>query len=126
MILNKIIIFFILFPRLNSLNISINDVLENGEKVYGLVKINGLNVNGQCKYNLGKNLVFEGGSNILIYDKNVSYKSTLKLNSCNKELLSKKHNELYHLLTDTKTFFIEDIKFYDYNAAIDLLLEKNK
>ena len=107
-------------------DITVGDILENGENVYGLVKINGSNIGEQCKYNLGKNLVFEGGSNILIYDKNVSYKSTLKLNSCNKELLSKKHNELYHLLTDTKTFFIEDIKFYDYNAAIDLLLEKNK
>ena len=38
----------------------------------------------------------------------------------------KKHNKLYHLLTDTKTFYIGDIQFYDYNAAIDILLDKNK
>ena len=105
-------------------DIIVGDILENGENVYGVVKINGNNIGEQCKYNLGKNLVFEGGSNIIIYDKNNSYDSTLKFDSSNKQLLNKKHDELYHLLTDTKTFYIEDIQFYDYNAAIDLLLEK--
>ena len=33
-------------------------------------------------------------------------------------------NKLYHLLTNTKTFFINGIKFYDYNSCIDLFLEK--
>jgi hypothetical protein len=33
-------------------NIDVNDTLENGEKVYGIVKINGNNVNEQFKFNL--------------------------------------------------------------------------
>ena len=35
-------------------------------------------------------------------------------------------DKLYHLLTDSKTFYVNNIRFYDYNASIDLLLDKNK
>jgi hypothetical protein len=54
------------------------------------------------------------------------YNTTLTLDNSNKKVLDKKHDKLYHLLTDKKTFYIGDIRFYDYNAAIDLFLEKNK
>jgi hypothetical protein len=107
-------------------DIIIGDILENGDNVYGVVKINGINIGEQCKYNLGKKLVFEGGPNITICDRKISTNTTLNLDACNKQLLKVKHNELYHLLTDTKTFYIEDIRFYDYNASIDLFLEKNR
>jgi hypothetical protein len=98
-------------------DIYIGDVLENGENVYGIVKINGTNVNEQYKYNLGKNLVIEGGPNLVICE---------PLDSTHKVVLDSKHCHLYHLLTDTKTFNVGHIKFYDYNAAIDLFLDKNK
>jgi hypothetical protein len=107
-------------------DIIIGDILENGENVYGVVKINGINIGEQCKYNLGKKLVFEGGTNITICDRKIYTNTTLNLDACNKQLLKIKHNELYHLLTDTKTFYIENIRFYDYNASIDLFLEKNR
>ena len=106
-------------------DIEIDDILEKGEKVYGLVKINGDNVNQQFKINLGKNIFVEGGPNLSICDKNFNT-STLLFDNSNKILLNNNHSELYHLLTDSKTFYVEKIKFYDYNAAIDLLLEKNK
>jgi hypothetical protein len=106
-------------------NIEVDDILENGEKVYGIVKINGNNVNKQFKFNLGDS-TFEGGPNLSICDKNISISSTLYLNNDDKLTLEKKHESLYHLLTDTKTFYVEKIRFYDYNASIDLLLEKNK
>jgi hypothetical protein len=99
-----------------------DDILENGEKVYGLIKISGKNVYEQFRFNLGKNTIIEGGPNLLICDAKFS---TLDLNANNKKVLNIKYNELYHLLTNTKTFYVDKIKFYDYNAAIDLLLEKN-
>jgi len=102
-------------------DVSIGDVLENGENVYGIVKINGSNVNEQCKYNLGENLVIEGGPNLVIWDQN--NRTTLTLDPT---LLDSKHTHLYHLLTDTKTFNVGHIKFCDYNAAVDLFLDKNK
>ena len=103
-------------------DILIDDILENGEKVYGLIKISGKNVNEQFRFNLGKNTIIEGGPNLSICDTKFS---TLDLNANNKKLLNIKYNELYHLLTNTQTFYVDKIKFYDYNAAIDLLLEKN-
>jgi len=51
---------------------------------------------------------------------------TLTFNKNNKKLLNKKHDKLYHLLTSKGSFYIGNIRFYDYNAAIDILLEKNK
>ena len=105
-------------------NIEVNDILENGEKVYGLVQINGVNVKHQYKYNLGKNVVIEGGPNVTICDEQIPYTTTLDSGFTSKQELDKKYSVLYHLLTDKKTFKIHDIQFYDYNASIDIFLEK--
>jgi hypothetical protein len=118
----------------NIKDICIGDILHNREKVYGIVEINGENVHKQYKFILGENLVVEGGPNLVICDKKIKEITTLeiplclttsKTKFCSKIELNKKHNKLYHLLTDTKSFQIGDIQFYDYNAAIDIFLEKN-
>jgi len=106
-------------------NINVGDTLSHGEKVYGVVKINGKNLHKQFAYNLGKKLVVEGGPNLVISNKN-GFNTTLTLDNTMKKTLDKKHDELYHLLTNKKTFNIEDICFHDYNASIDIFLERNK
>lgn len=100
------------------IDINVGDILGHGEIVYGVVKINGINLSNQYKFNLGKTVI-EGGPNLCICD------TTIYTNN-SKSALNTKHRVLYHLLTNSKTFYIEKIKFYDYNAAIDLLLEKNR
>jgi hypothetical protein len=42
----------------------------------------------------------------------------------NKKLLNKKQDKLYHLLTNILIFYVRNIRFYGYNATIDILLEK--
>jgi len=106
-------------------DINVGDILENGEEVYGTVEINGKNILEQYEYNLGKDLVIEGTGHLVICDKNIKDYITLTMNK-NKQLLNKTHDKLYHLLTSTDTFYIGNIRFYDYNAAIDILLEKNR
>ena len=106
-------------------DINVGDILDNDEEVYGIVEINGKNIDEQYEYNLGEELVIEGTSNLLICDKKINHLSTLTFNKINTKI-DKPHDKLYHLLTSTDTFYIGNIKFYDYNAAIDLLLEKNK
>ena len=101
--------------------IEIGDILQHGEIVYGIVEINGKNVNEQYEINLGDNIQIKGGPNLTIYDKTIY--NTLSLET-NKRKLITKENKLYHLLTDTKFFYINKIKFYDYNTCIDLFLEK--
>lgn len=109
----------------NIKDIEIGDILENREYVYGTVKINGKTLNKQFNYNLGKDIIIEGSPNLNFNDNNFNLTSTLTLDLNNKRTI-KNHDELYHLLTNKNTFYIEDIRFYDYNAAIDLFLEKNK
>jgi len=106
-------------------DIEIGDILENGDKVYGTVKINGKTLYKQFNYNLGKEVIIEGGPNLIFNNNLFNLTSTLTLDLNNKRNI-KNHDILYHLLTDTNKFYIEDIRFYDYNAAIDLFLEKNK
>ena len=106
-------------------NIEIGDILENGEIVYGVVEINGENVSEQYAINLGNNLIIEGGPNLQICYIEMDY-AILSLDANYINLLNIKHNKLYHLLTDTKTFYIDKIKFHDYNAGVDLFLEKIK
>jgi len=116
-------------------DIRVGDILENNTSVYGIVEIDGRSLNGQYIFNLGKKTV-EGGPNLTICDKNINVSSTLNLienydsyldNQINsKKPTSKIENKLYHLLTNKKTFYVENIRFYDYNASIDLFLDKSK
>jgi hypothetical protein len=116
-------------------DIRVGDILENNTSVYGIVEIDGRSLNGQYIFNLGNKIV-EGGPNLTICDKNINVTSTLNLienydsyldNQINcKKPLSKIENKLYHLLTNKKTFYVNNIRFYDYNASIDLFLDKSK
>ena len=115
--------------------VCVGDVLENNNGVYGIVEIDGRSLNGQYIYNLGNKIV-EGGPNITICDKNVNVFTTMNLlekfdnyldNQINyKKPTNKIENKLYHLLTNKKTFYINNIRFHDYNASIDLFLDKSK
>lgn len=91
--------------------IQINDILENGEKVYGIVEIDGSTVIEQFKYNLGENNYIEG------YAPNLTVK---------KERIENKNKKLYHLLTEQKFFTINNVIISDYNNAIDRFLETKK
>jgi hypothetical protein len=90
--------------------ISIGTILGNDEKVYGIVEINGKDMN-QYKY-------------ILESKKEIHATGNFKMNG---KTLDKipifKEDKLYHLLTDTGDFYIQNEKFYDYNSAIELFLE---
>jgi hypothetical protein len=107
-------------------NIKIGDILENDENVYGLVEINGKDIDEQCAYYLGKKRVIEGGCNLCFYDESINILTTLDLDENNKKYKNTKEDKLYHLLTDKKSFYINGINFYDYNSSIDLFLDKSK
>ena len=94
--------------------------------MYGLVEIDGKDIEEQCIYYLGKNRVIEGGCNLCFYDESISILTTLDLDEINKKHINKKESKLYHLLTDKKSFNINGVNFYDYNSSIDLFLDKSK
>lgn len=107
-------------------DIKVGDILENNENVYGLVEINGKNIDEQCVYYLGENKKFEGGCNLCFFNKTINILTTMDLDENNKEIKTTKENKLYHLLTDKKSFYVNDLNFYDYNSSIDLFLDKSK
>ena len=105
--------------------IEINNILECGSIVRGVVVINGVSVFNQYKYTINNDII-EGGPNLPICDRKIINYTTLNLDKSNKEVKIEKANKLYHILTDTKTFYVEKIKFYDYNASVDIFLDKYK
>ena len=109
-------------------NIKVGDILECEERVCGVVILDGEKLDSQYIYNLGKlqekNAYIQGGPNLNICDRNIKYTSTL--NSQQKLKKCKNDDKLYHLITSKKTFHVNGLKFYDYNASIDLLLDKNR
>jgi len=98
--------------------INVNDLLENGEKVYGIVEINVDNLNelGFKKCNLGDNKFVDGFNIHLCFKNNLDENNIINLNY--------KPNKLFNLLTDNGTFKIHNSLFFDYNYAIDRFLEK--
>ena len=107
-------------------DIIVGDFLENGEKIYGIVEINGKDLVEQYEYYLGKNIFIKGSPNLIICNKNNHFISTINLDKINKNIINIKETKLYHLLTNQKSFYIEGIKFCHYNASIDIFLTKNK
>jgi hypothetical protein len=103
-------------------DINVGDILAGNNKVYGIVKINGMDIE-QYKYNLGDNCIFEGGPNFIVnIIKNKCF-STLSLDVPKKWFLKSRY--LYHLLTDNNLVKINNKTLCDYNASIDFFIQKN-
>ena len=100
--------------------VNVDDILLNGEKVIGIVEIDGtdLVIN---KY-FFKDKSFIGGPNIQIYDFNLGILNTCKLVKHESRDVCKK---LYHILTDKNTLTSNGITFFDYNVAIEGFLEED-
>ena len=99
-------------------NVCVNDKLKDGGKVLGVVEIDAKNISGLKKIVSGKKSII-CGPNIHLIHNNLGNISTLKVPPTSNIQVDK----LYHLVTDTKFVNIQGTKFYDYNAAIEILLE---
>lgn len=97
-------------------DIQIGDVLFQGEIVYGLVE---LTSDKLYSHDLGKNRFIQGSNN-LIYINNFVICNTLDLD---KKYLINNEPKLYHLLTNTKSFLINNVTFLDYNSILEFVLE---
>jgi hypothetical protein len=101
-------------------DINVGDILTGNNKVYGIVKIDGTDIE-QYKYNLGDNCIFEGGPNFIVnVIKNKCF-STLSLDVPKKWFLKSRY--LYHLLTENNLVKIKKTTLYDYNGSIDFFIQ---
>jgi len=101
-------------------DINVGDVLQGNNKVYGIVKIDGMDIE-QYKYNLGDNCKFEGSPNLIVNIQDNKCFSTLSLDTAKKWFF--KHKYLYHLLTDNNLVKINNATLYDYNSSIDFFIQ---
>ena len=95
----------------------LDDVLRFGERVVGIVKINGFDLDTKI-YHLENNQFIKGGPNLQICDSDLGIINTLDIHG---ETIKLEH--VYNLITDTKTFTISGVKFYDYNSCLDKFLD---
>jgi len=96
----------------NIKNINVDDILKNGEKVLGLVKICAKKLIHVKKY---KDLNIIGGPNLQLIN-NLGNISTLDIIGTNVKV----PKFLYHLITDTKNFHVGKNKFLDYNGSLEV------
>ena len=94
----------------NICDVKIGDILEKGEKVYGLVEIDSSDIKEHFEYYIGKEILV--GSNIkLVKNLEDFEKRAVDCESGNRKF------RLFHLLTDKKSFHLAGgIKIYDYNS----------
>ena len=100
--------------------VEVNDILKFGERVHSTVKIDTEGINTIKEYYLGQNNYLKCTNNVLI--KNYDY-----LDNINTEELSgnscKRSRYLYHLVTDTGYYNINNVTVYDYNSALEQYLK---
>jgi hypothetical protein len=94
-----------------------DDILSNGERVISTVHIDSSDLDNIRQYTFGgQNLI--GGPNLFMKHKDLGNLSTLGFKG-----QKVKRNNLYHLITDTDSFRINNILVKDYNSAIENILD---
>lgn len=97
----------------NISDVRVNDILYNNEIVTGIVKIDATDLKHIYSYKFDDfNII---GSNLFL--------TSSHLGEFHKQKTKTNDNFFYHLLTNTSTFSINDITFYDYNSAIEHRLD---
>lgn len=97
-------------------DVECGDVLKNGEKVMGVVKVKRHDTYVYCV----NGVIFKGGPNIMYVD-NGNIKTTIGCGVCVNELAGDKY--FYHLLTDTDDFELDGLRICDYNYCIDAFIK---
>lgn len=100
--------------------IKVNDILKNNNKVLGIVKIETKDISNIYKYKIN-NTILSASSNINVNDINLGIFSLL--NYKNKTKIYKKPKTLYHLITDNGMMYINNIRFSDYDSAIENIID---
>ena len=98
-------------------DVRVGDYLRDGEKVLGIVLIDGNNLLIK-KYNIKGNMI-TCSPNVPFVNDNLGNVTTLKMEG--QRVYGE--NKLYHLITDTTFFTIYGIKFHDYNGVVEKMIE---
>tara|TARA_A100001011_G_scaffold362416_2_gene411323 strand:+ start:3958 stop:5541 length:1584 start_codon:yes stop_codon:yes gene_type:complete len=89
------------------------DILENGELVTGIVKIQAKDIKNHYIYKFKNKKI--GGTNLFF--------TSSHLGKFLKQTTKYQDKYFYHLITNTGKFHIDNIQLYDYNSAIENTLD---
>ena len=95
-----------------------NDILWGGAKVYSVVKLDASDLPGVYEYTLENSTKIKTSKNVFIRQKDASIINTVDLVG----IEIKKPKYLYHILTDTGAFIMNDFYICDYNYCVDTYL----
>ena len=102
-------------------DILVNDKLKNGERVLGIVRIDSKNIDKIQKYNIGNAQIICTPNNKI----NIRDLGNIPLSNIYGEEI-KDDIKLYQLVTDTKTYTINGVKFLDYNGGLEPTLWRDE
>lgn len=97
--------------------VKVNDVLASGDKVRGIIKIDARDMD-VYNHSFSRGYSLCGSKNIHIDDNNLGIINCMSMRHGEKI----KEDFLYHLLTDTSFFVVNNIRVNDYNSGIDAYL----
>ena len=98
-------------------NIEVNEQLKFGQRVLGIVKIDARKLHHVRKYSYNKQ-EFVGGVNLQLFN---ALGKTSTFDMIGEPV--KKPRYLYHLITDSGTFCVNGIEFFDYSGGIEQILD---
>lgn len=102
-------------------DIKVNDILKHGEKVLTTVMLDSKNLIGVYEYHI-EDKIIKGGPNLEIMDENLGTVDTTKLIGIKIE----PGDYIYNLVTNTEMFYVNGIRFCDYNSTTDKYLNNRK
>ena len=99
-------------------DVEVNDVLRFGERVCGIVVVDGGDMSGIMDYYISSGQTLSCTGNVLILDQDLGEVNTFDIEG--EDLRSQKR--VYHLLTDSGTFMVSGVRVGDYNTGIEKYL----
>jgi hypothetical protein len=101
-------------------DIKVNDILANGEKVLGIIKIDGIELEDMREYTYKDNTICGCNVNVCLGANEMGANEIGANEMGANEIVREKY--LYQLLTDTGSFKVNGIMIKDYNYGIDKFL----
>ena len=102
-------------------DLELNDQLKFGQRVLGIVKICGKTVDSVKEFQV-ENTKFVGTDNLKLYFKDLGVISAHHLNG----LPTKNPEVLYNIITDRKSFIVNDVQLLDYCGNIEAILSRSR
>lgn len=102
-------------------DLEVNDELKSGDRILGVVEIDGKNLRDIKQYTI-QHLTFIGGPNLRIKDKYLGEFSTIAMEGDRVSNI----DTLSHIITDTGFLTINGIRFFDYNGGLEQILWKKE